>query len=394
MNKMRKIPVEELKPGMIFDKPVYIDSSNMLIASNIALNESDIKKVMTWGLTEVETSGELINARDFYSDEKNDDADLDLGKKIVIEYNKLLKNRKRLIEVYNSVKGCVEDVHLAIRGNKSFTSENLEQGVIDILRLLDENKNIFLFLYGLDEGRDYLLSHSVNVTFYSLVIGMAMGYTMPRLKDLGLGALLIDSGMAKMPAYIIHKQANLSDQELNQIKTHPLHGYRALLELGGIKENIALISLQHHESYDGKGYPRQLKGQNIDEFARIAAIADSYESQISNRSYRKKVDFYHAMRNLLASGVSRFDQAILKVFLSRMSVYPIGSLVELNDSSIGIVIGSIPEKPLRPIIKLIFDKFGSRIDRTIIQNLLDDMSVYIVKALDETEAGVNIFDVI
>ena len=155
-----------------------------------------------------------------------------------------------------------------------------------------------------------------------------------------------------------------------------------------------MVCLQHHEHYDGKGYPRGLKGNDIDEFARIAAIADCYEAQISNRSYRKKVDFYHAMRNLLASGVSRFDPVLLRVFLSRMSVYPIGSIVELNDGTVGIVIGSIPEKPLRPIIKLVLDRSRRRIENTVIINLLQESSLYIARVLDEAEAGINIFEVL
>jgi hypothetical protein len=100
------------------------------------------------------------------------------------------------------------------------------------------------------------------------------------------------------------------------------------------------------------------------------------------------------MRNLLSSGVNRFDPVILRVFLSRMSVYPIGSIVELNDGSIGIIIGSVPEKPLRPMIKLIFTKDKVRIENTIILNLAADASLYIVRALDEADAGINIFDVL
>ena len=77
-----------------------------------------------------------------------------------------------------------------------------------------------------------------------------------------------------------------------------------------------------------------------------------------------------------------------------MSVYPIGSIVELNDGSIGIIIGSVPEKPLRPIIKLIFDKERMRIERTVIINLVTESSLYIVRALDEADVGINIFDVL
>ena len=173
-----------------------------------------------------------------------------------------------------------------------------------------------------------------------------------------------------------------------------MHGYRLIKQLGKIREKSALVGLQHHEYFDGKGYPRSLKGNQIDEYARIAAIADSYEAQISSRSYREKQSFYHAMKNLLSSGVNRFDPVILRVFLSKMSVYPIGSLVELNDSSVGLVIGSVPRKPLRPIIKLIFDSEKNRLSDLIIINLLEETALFVNRVLDEKEAGVSLLDVL
>ncbi len=407
MAKMRKISVAELRPGMVYDKPIYVDSNNMLITANSPIREADIKKLMTWGITEVETSGILVKrievGEDKAPDVDNGDvaetapgkpSDIDNEKKIVSDYNDLLKKRKSLIEVHNRARNAVDAAYKAIRNNIPFDTRNCEDAVQSIVKLLKDNSNIFLFLYGLDEGKDYTLTHSVNVTFYSLIIGTALKYNPVKLNELGLGTLLIDAGMIKLPVYIIHKQSNLTEQEYNQIKTHPLLGYKSLKDLGKIKESSAIISLQHHEQFDGKGYPRGLRGNDIDEFARIAAIADSYEAQISNRSYRKKVYFYHAMRNLLSSGVNKFDPVILRVFLSRLSVYPIGSLVELNDGAIGIIIGSVPEKPLRPIIKVIFDKDRRRIEDTTIISLLTESSLYIVRALDEAEVGINIFDVL
>ncbi len=100
------------------------------------------------------------------------------------------------------------------------------------------------------------------------------------------------------------------------------------------------------------------------------------------------------MKNLLSSGVNRFDPVILRVFLSKMSVYPIGSLVELNDSSVGLVIGSVPRKPLRPIIKLIFDSEKNRLSDLIIINLLEETALFVNRVLDEKEAGVSLLDVL
>ncbi len=397
MSKMKKILAADLKPGMVYSKSVYTDSNTILVGANLPIKESDLKKLQVWGVTEVETAGDLIRIDETLAAAAANTISknvIESEKKIVGDYNDLIKKRRKLIEIHNQSCKAITEIYDAVKKNKKFETTDVEKSINDIIDILNENYNVFLFLYGLDEGKDYLVTHSVNVTLYSLIIGMALKYSKEKLKNLGLGTILIDAGMLKVPVYIIHKQSKISEQEYNQIKTHPLLGYKSLIDLGGVKEHIANVCLQHHEQFDGKGYPRGLKGHDIDEFARISSIADSYEAQISNRSYRKKVYFYHAMRNLLSSGVNKFDPVILRVFLSMMSVYPIGSIVELNDTSIGIVIGSIPEKPLRPILKIIFDKNGKKNELPVIVNLLLDTTIYIVKALDEAQAGINIFDVL
>ncbi len=392
MAKMRKISVDELKPGMIYDRPIFVDSANMLVNANSPIKESDIKKLNAWGVSAVETTGVLVKRTDVPVE--TSESPIESEKKIVDEYNELVRKRRRLIEIHGFARNAVNGAYNAIRKDQMFETKEVEEAVDQIISIMKENSSVFLFLYGLDEGKDYTLTHSVNVTFYALLIGMALKYDLAKLRELGTGTLLIDAGMVKVPIYILHKQSNLTDQEFNQIKTHPLLGYKALRDLGQVKERAALISLQHHEQFDGKGYPRGLRGGAIDEYARIASIADSYEAQITTRSYKKKIYFYHAMRNLLAGGVNKFDPVLLRLFLSRMSVYPIGSIVELNNNAMGIVIGSIPEKPLRPIVKLIFDINRKKIEGTSIINLLEDTSLYIVKAMDESEAGIDIFEVL
>lgn len=395
MAQMKKIPIEELRPGMRFDKPVYIDKNNMLVGANISIREDDIAKLVKWGIVEIETAGEMIASEsELQLAQKMTDSNKGDAKKILNDYQALLKMRKVLIETHRQACSAVEKIHKAIKNNDTFIILDIEEISEKIIDLLRKNRNISLFLYGLDEGKDTLVVHSVNVTFYSILIGIDLKFPDAKLKDLALSTMLIDAGMLKMPTYITYKQSNLTEQEFNLIRTHPIHGYKMLKQLGKVKDRIAIVSLQHHEQYDGKGYPKGFKGEDIDEFARIASVADSYEAQISNRSYRKKRDAYHAMRNLLSDGTSRFDPNIMKAFLSRLSVYPVGSIVELNDKSIGLVVGSVPEKPLRPIIKLIFDSSQKRIEKTVIINLIEQTSLFITRALTEEESGVNFLEVL
>ncbi len=393
---MKKIQVKELKPGMRFDKPVYIDSNNIFVGANVTIKADDIKRLANWGVLSLETAGNLTATLDEirqYSKLGEASVQVDT-KKILIEYNNLLKQRKNLIEIHKKACKAVGNIYTAIKKNERFSTEELKPVLDQIIDMLKANNNIFLFLYGLDEGKNYLMFHSVNVTFYALLIGIGLKYPLIKLKDLGLGTLLIDAGMAKIPIYITHKQSSLTEQEFSLIKTHPIHGFRALRELGKVKEEAANVTLQHHEQFDGSGYPRGLKGDMIDEFARIASIADSYEAQIVNRSYKKKQLFYHAMKQLIALGSNRFDPVILRVFMSIMSVYPIGSIVLLNNNSIGIVIGSAHERPLRPIIKLVLGPDRKKLTQTVVISLPDEPKLFISKVLDEKEAGINLLEVL
>ncbi len=214
---MRKIQVEELKPGMRFDKPVYIDSNNIFIGANITIKEDDIKKLMRWGVSDLETAGTMISTKEeikYYSSRTESQGASD-SKKIIADYNNLLKKRKNLIEVHKKACKAVGDIYSAIKNSENFITDDLELALGEIIDLIKENNNIFLFLYGLDEGKNYLMYHSVNVTFYALLIGMGLKYSPVKLRELGLGTLLIDAGMAKIPVYITHKQSSLTDQEFN-----------------------------------------------------------------------------------------------------------------------------------------------------------------------------------
>lgn len=391
MAGMKKISVESLSPGMVFTKPVYINPDNMLVGAGVPLSEDDIKKAMKWGVIEVETSGEVEEKKKTPAPSpstSNQEAE------VIKQYKGLIGLRKKLITVYTEACDAVEDCYDALRKETDFDTGALLKAIDGIIELIEENENIIIFLYGLEEERDAMVRHSVNVTFYSLIMANALDFPIVKKQELAMGTMLIDAGMMKLPVYIVHKQSRLTEQEFNQIKAHPLHGYKGMVDKGGMRETVALVSLQHHEQYDGKGYPRGLKGNEIHEYARIAAIADSYEAQITSRSYREKIYFYQAMRNLLSSGVSRFDPVILRVFLSRLSVYPIGSIVELNDNRIGVVVGSVPEKPLRPVVRIVRASDGTRIEKVTIESLLTNSNLYVTRVLTEEQADINIFDVL
>jgi HD-GYP domain-containing protein (c-di-GMP phosphodiesterase class II) len=386
---MKRILVEELKPGMRFSKPVYIDGNNVLVGANIPVQESDIKRLMKWGIGEIQTEGELITLAEKDTDSKA----VEQFNRILDDYNQLISLKEPLMDVHQRTVAEVAKIHTAIRNNRYFHIQELTKCVEDIYNLMKKNKNVFLFIPRNETSKDLMAVHSVNTALYGTVIGLALNYNRAKVKDLAIGLLLINAGMAQIPMYILNKEGDLLDRELAQIRTHPMLGYQALKNLGNISEEIAVINLQHHEEFNGSGYPKKLKGIEISEFARIGSVADNYEALLEKKSYRPRYYYYKAMKQLVATGARKFDPVILRVFISVLSVYPIGSLVQLNDKSIGIVIGSLRESPMRPVVKLIRDDISKRVKGVKIVNLMEEHDIYITQTIDETAAGINISEI-
>ena len=266
--------------------------------------------------------------------------------------------------------------------------EPIDSLVKDLLDVLRQNKNEMIQLILLGEWVERRLSVSaINCMIISAVIGATMRLASHRLLQLATGALLHDVGMLKVEREILEKQGRLSSDELNRIRTHPVMGYQIISKDMKYPEEIALIALQHHEHWDGRGYPRSLKGEDITLFARIVTVADAYEAMVGERPYRNSMIGYSAMKNVLSDNGRHFDPQVLKAFLESMGIFPIGSVVQLNNSSIGRVSENHTDAPLRPKIELLIDEFGNQIEGSEVVDLLSKKNLFIVKAIDPKLIG-------
>lgn len=388
---MKKVDVNSLSPGQKFTKPVYVDSSNILVGGNVAIKEADLQRLAKWDIKFVETEGELI--KDEVSAKKNilPAFNSSLLKR---EYENLLSKKEEFLRIYGDSVGGLGGLFSDIKNNRPFDNNRARDIVDSLIDAIADSRNIFIFIpHSTAPGIEYLAPHSVSVAIYALVMGFSLHFSKMRLRELGLGSLLFDVGMLKISKIIIEKEGKLSDGEMKVIKSHPLHGYKILTEFAKIKRNIANIALMHHENYDGSGYPMALKFHNIDEYARIVSIADHFEAQTRKRSYRDRLTAYDSMKSLLSTGVNKFDPILLRKFLSRFAIYPIGSLVKLNNEIVGMVIKSAEEKPLRPVLKIVLDEFGEPCFQSRIINLLERTDLYIVKGFDENELDFSLSDV-
>lgn len=169
----------------------------------------------------------------------------------------------------------------------------------------------------IDAKDSYTNGHSTRVAEYSVMLAERMGYTGERLEQLQYAALLHDIGKIGIPNEIINKTSKLTDEEYEVIKTHPVIGGNILNEITEIPD-IAIGARWHHERYDGKGYPDQLKGIEIPEIARIIGVADAYDAMTSKRSYRDVLPQEVVFGELEKGKESQFDPQIAEIMLSLM----------------------------------------------------------------------------
>ena len=192
-----------------------------------------------------------------------------------------------------------------INDELSDTLEKLEKAYLDSIETLR---------YTVEAKDPYTKGHSDRVSEYSVLLGKHLGLPEKDLKTLKVGGLFHDIGKIGIPDSILLKESKLTDDEYSQIKNHPSIGAHILCNAEAFKDIIPIVK-HHHEKFDGTGYPGKLKGNDIPYFARIAAIADTFDAMTSKRTYRDSLPIDVVKAEIERCSGTQFDPELAKVFL-------------------------------------------------------------------------------
>lgn len=292
----------------------------------------------------------------------------------------------------NNIKSFSKDLYCNIVGSlwsiyheaRLITTEQISQTMESIECILNEIKDKYVYTdfnsLRVDMVRfkehDYsIFVHSVNVAILATLTARELGYKGRRLRYLTMGALLHDLGKLKVPREILNKPGALTEREVIITKQHPIEG-EAMLRNADVLPSILSTVRQHHERWDGKGYPDGLSGSKIHLDAQIVAVADVYDALTTDRPYRKALPLYHALEMILTSGKD-FDPKVVEAFRKALMLYPEDSLVTLNTGEVGMVVAVPTNFPTRPLIRLVFDSNGKYLDRETYIDLLYDLTHFI-----------------
>ncbi len=206
---------------------------------------------------------------------------------------------------------------------------------------------------------EYLISHSTRVSFLAVAIGSTLGYREEDLVELAYGAFLMDIGMTQVPQAILAKPGALTAEERAEVERHPVLGLSLLERVQSLPRTAALVAYQSHERCDGSGYPHGRTDALIHEHAKIVAIADTFDALTCERPYRAGVLPYKAMEEVIfQAGKKKVAGDLVRAFLNAVSLFPIGSWIELSDGRLGRVVSANGPDYNRPLLRLWLDGGG------------------------------------
>ncbi len=369
---MNRYKVSELQEGQQFSAPVFIDEESLLVPEAVSIKQKDIDRLIRWDIEYVSSDGVPVSEASL--DKQIESLSGNVGKKLLHLYADALI----LLDKF------YVDAEHGSKLDPSVMDEMMHSYYPHLRDSIDDAMGL-TFRKSVTESR--YAGGALNCMILSVAIGQRIKLPGHRLMNLAQSALLHDIGMTRIPRSIIEKKGALSEEEMKAMRSHTVHSYRIITKELGLSEEVGRVVLLHHERWDGKGYPKGITGKEIPVASRIISVADAYEAMIRDRPYRGSMIGYKAVRQVLNDNGRRFDSDILKVFIKSMGVYPPGSVVILQDGSVGKVIRNHREVPLRPVVQLLVNSSGEKLSsvkqRTI--DLLEAPEAFIARAVHPKE---------
>ena len=356
---MQRVSVGFLEAGMVAARNVHSAEGRLLVTKETVLSEAMVANIQKTSLGSIYVRNPLF--QDIEAEE------------VVTEDNR----RKAVMALKSAVTAYQKTKVLDIQPLKKV----LRELVVEIIR----NRDSMIHQLDMRTYQDYIYAHSVNTCVLSVLIAVNLDYPEGKLTDLALGTMLHDIGMMLLPDALLMKMGNLTPEESKQVQQHPEDGFNILRTVREIPITVAHIAYQHHERVDGKGYPRNLTADKILEFAKVAAVADTFDALVSDRPYRKGMVPHEAYEVMMALADSYVDRDILHLFLTHVAIYPVGAVVQLDNGQHGVVTKVLPRLQTRPQVRLLTDQQGNLLSEQTEIDLTQHLTLMISRVLKEKE---------
>lgn len=217
------------------------------------------------------------------------------------------------------------------------------------------NPDAMVWLSRVRNKDSYSYHHAFRCAIWGTVFGRHLGLSKTVLDQLALGLTLMDVGKAKLPDGLLDKSGLLTPVEREELRRHVDYSLQILGDMPDMPPAVMQLVSEHHERFDGSGYPRQLAGKAISPLGKIAGLVDTYDAMTSERPYARALTSVEAVSRLYELRNSEFQAQLVEEFIQAIGVYPTGTLVHLSNHEVGVVIAQNPERRLRPKLLVLLD---------------------------------------
>ena len=351
--------VSELTPGSFLQEDLYANTKNPIMIKGTKLMLEHFGVLHSFGVTRV-----LVESKALSKIEQGP-AEQITEVKLTPEVEKLMNEsappKSRSLEtLYDEAVEAYRKEFTSYRSGKKLDVAAVRTIVLPVIQAFLENKEYVRRLNEFSTMENYRAHHSISVGILAALISESMGYPKGQVLQIGIAGVLSDSGMAKIDEKIIAKVAFLTSEELNEVKKHVIHSFQMVNDSSLVRQEMKVAILQHHERFDGSGYPRGLKGQEITEISQILSVADVYHAMASERPYRQKESSFKVIELMREEEFGKFDMKVIEVLQQLINKLSIGTKVKLTTDEIAEVIYLHRDFPLRPIVKVLDS--GAHID--------------------------------
>ena len=400
-----KVTLESLKPDLTFKSDLLLDKNFILLPVTVPVTEELTKALKEWNFDSFECEESVSLGGDIGVAKKGFDIAEDtteyptqseaelkikdslkdaLAKANSGKFANTEKSRMESVQsVYEEYMNYINSVYTHYATNKKINFEELSETVKDLCIFIKDNKRYVLRITPSAEQRkkNFLVIHSMRSTVLAITLGMELHQPLSKLIELGITCILHEIGMLRLPPQLYMTERKLTTGEKSQINTHPILGFNILKELE-FPLSIQLGVLEHHEKENGMGYPRHLSGSKISNYAKIIAVACSYEAITAPREYKTERTSFDAMIEMVKNQNMQYDPTVIKALLYSLSLFPIGAFVYLQNGKIAVVTDVSPNNPKNPVVQLINEREADGSPKTI---QTDDTNNKIVRVLTKDE---------
>lgn len=359
---MKAVSVGDLRVGAYVDAAVYLDENYILLAPDVPVSDALVRRLAMWEFNHVYTEGGVVSVppkEHSSSPKKTGVLSTDLQEE---------ESRKQALSAYQKKLSELAGIFERFKNRDELRITETTELVKELIDLVKTQPRHALNLPDVEiPERGFLVSHAIKTSILAIALAEFIKLPPHRVIDVGIAGLLHTIGMLRIPSEIYLSERTLTAKEKQMIIAQPILGFRSLRS-AGFPMPICIAVLEHHERIDGSGYPRSLTGEKISLYGKILAVASSYVAAVSDRPFREARDGHTGIMDLLRETGTLYDEKVLRALVFTLSIYPIGTYVELVNGAKGVVVRTNSEAPKMPTVRLLVDAAGvPYVERPLVQ---------------------------